>query len=146
MRKKAPAIEEVIQAAIRDGAFDNLPGQGQLLDSNPNDFSGEDWDLAHHLLKENGFAPEFIEIRKSIEADLELARGEIKRAKQWREKALGDGDNAEWVEKQWLQAKSKFQDQITALNKRIRDYNIIIPAQTFYRSPVKRSLLLSSSD
>jgi len=146
MRKKTSAIEEIIKAAMRDGAFDNLPGQGQPLDWDLNDFSGEDWELAHHLLKENGFAPEFIEIRKSIEADLNQARVEIKRAKEWRTKALGDGDEPEWVEKQWALAQSKLHDQIAVLNKRIRDYNLIIPAQTFYRSPIKRSSLLSSPD
>ena len=146
MRKKPSAIEEIIQVAMRAGAFDNLPGQGQPLDWDPNDFSGEDWDLAHHLLKENGFAPEFIEIRKSIEADLNQARVEIKRAKDWHQKALGDGDDSQWVEKRWGGAQSKFHEQIAALNQRIRDYNLIIPAPTFFRSPINRSLLLSSSD
>jgi DnaJ family protein C protein 28 len=136
MRQKATAIEAIIQAAMHDGAFDDLPGQGQPLDWDPNDFSGDDWALAHHLLKENGFAPEFIEIRKSIESDLEQYRADFKRAKEWREEALTKGEPKDWIESQWGGAQSKFTEQIAALNKRIRDYNLIIPAQNFYRSSI----------
>ena len=139
MHQKRSATGEIIQAAMREGAFDNLPGQGQPLQWDPHDFSGHDWELSHHLLKENGFAPEFIEIRKSIEADLEIARADFKRAEKWAENALTDNEDAQWLAKQWGGARSKFKAQIEYLNKRIRDCNLIIPAQAFFRTPIELS-------
>jgi hypothetical protein len=59
---------------------------------------------------------------------------------------LTDGDDTQWVEKQWGQTQTKLHYQIAALNQRIRDYNLIIPTQTFFRSPIKKSSLLSASD
>ena len=129
-------IEEIIQAAIQKGEFKNLPGEGQPLKLDPNAFSQDEWQLAHHLLKENGFAPEFIEIRQSIEADLEAARADLRRACRWRKQAREKGESEDWVRSEFQRAQSQFRERITDLNHRIRDYNLIIPAQAFHRSPL----------
>jgi DnaJ family protein C protein 28 len=130
-------IDKIIQAAIRQGDFENLPGQGQPFEWDPNEFTGNDWDLAHHLLKENGFAPEFIEIRKSIEADLEKTRADLRQACKWHQKTEVSRETQEKSNSEFRNAQQRFQKAIAELNLRIRDYNLIIPSDHFYRNPLK---------
>ena len=136
MSKHQRIIEEIIQSAMREGAFDDLPGEGQPLNLDPRDFTDDDWQLAHHLLKQNGFAPEFIEVRKSIEEDLEQIEAEFRRAREWKNQALELGEPVQFIDQQWDAAQAQYAEAITELNKRIRDYNLMIPAQNFYRRPI----------
>lgn len=63
-------IERQIRQAAQEGAFNDLPYQGQALpnDENPH---ATDWGLAFHLLKNAGFAPPWIEADKAVRALLE---------------------------------------------------------------------------
>jgi len=62
-------IEEKIRAAIRDGAFDNLPGAGKPLDLADDRLVPEDLRMAYRILKNAGFVPPELEARKEA-ADL----------------------------------------------------------------------------
>jgi len=62
-------IEEKIRAAIRDGAFDNLPGAGKPLDFDDDRLVPEDLRMAYRILKNAGFVPPELEARKEA-ADL----------------------------------------------------------------------------
>lgn len=142
--KKPSAIEEIIQQAMRRGDFDNLPGKGKPLELDADEFTGDDWELAHHLLKENGFAPEFIEIRQAIEKDLEAARADLRRACDWRKGAQDKGEPESYIQPEFERAQARYREAVADLNKRIRDYNLIIPSDQFYRAPVKLSECLSN--
>ncbi|MFO7173043.1 MAG: DUF1992 domain-containing protein [Bacillota bacterium] len=65
-------VEEQIQEAMARGDFDNLPGKGKPLDLTENPFE-KDW-LVHHILKNASVAPEWIELRREIQADLAWLR------------------------------------------------------------------------
>ena len=136
MDKKARGIEEIIQKAMQEGAFDNLPGKGQPLDLDDNPHLDPEWQLAYHLLKENGYAPEFIEKRQIIELELAKARAALARSWAWRAQALDEGKLADWVEAEWMRAKEKFEEQVGRVNKEIRNYNLTIPGSAFYKRPV----------
>ena len=133
MKNRERGIDEIIQNAIKEGAFDQLPGKGKPLDWDQHSPVDDDWQLAHHLLKENGFAPDFIEARQSIETDLATARAALKRASDWKKKASDDPD---LVNSQWAKTKSEFENRVGELNKKIRDYNLLIPSQCFHRAPI----------
>ena len=60
-------IEEKIRGAQEAGAFDNLRGAGKPF-AFADDERQEDW-LGLHMLREQGFLPEWLELRKQIEAD-----------------------------------------------------------------------------
>lgn len=57
-------IEDKIQTAIDEGAFDRLPGYGKKLadDLEPAD---EEW-LGNHILHTNGMLPTWLQLRKDI--------------------------------------------------------------------------------
>jgi len=137
MDRKARGIDEIIQQAMQEGAFDNLPGKGKPLNLDENPFLDQEWQLAYHLLKQNGFAPDFIEQRQAIEIDLATARQALARAWAWRQKALDEGKQSDLVKSEWGRARRNFELKIDEINKEIRKYNLHIPAQSLFRSPIK---------
>ncbi len=59
-------IERQIQAAAQQGAFDNLPGQGQPLQLDDDTGIPEHQRMAWRILKNAGFVPEGISLRRDI--------------------------------------------------------------------------------
>lgn len=65
------AVEKQIREAIERGDFDNLPGRGKPLDLSRDPNTPEEWELAFKLLKDAGFAPDWIELDKELRAGRE---------------------------------------------------------------------------
>jgi hypothetical protein len=61
--------ERKIVEGMEEGAFDHLEGAGKPLDLSENPFEDPADRMAHRLLKNNGFAPDWIEEAKEIEAE-----------------------------------------------------------------------------
>jgi Domain of unknown function (DUF1992) len=59
-------VEERIQRAQEEGAFDNLPGKGMPLKLDDDAFVPEDLRLAFKVLKNSGCLPIEMELRKEI--------------------------------------------------------------------------------
>lgn len=62
------SIDDVIREAMKEGKFDNLEGRGKPLKLNPQDDLGS---LAFRMVKDAGFAPEWVELAKQIEAGMQ---------------------------------------------------------------------------
>lgn len=133
MDKFARGVDEIIRAAMEEGAFDNLPGAGRPLKLDENPYLDREWQLAYHLLKENGYAPDFIERRQAIERELAAARELLAKTWAWRQRALEAGEDAGLVESQWRAARANFVGKIEKLNSRFRDYNLSVPNARFTR-------------
>lgn len=74
--------ERRILEAIREGALDDLPGAGQPLELENDSHVPEDLRVAYKILKNAGFAPEEVALRKEIvQAEDLLAGMEDTRAK-----------------------------------------------------------------
>ena len=95
--------ERKIREAMAEGAFDRLEGTGQPLDVSEDPFEDPSDRMANRLLKNNGFAPAWIEEAKEIEAESRRLR------------AQGDG------------LADEFQRRVLALNRRIRSFNLKAP-------------------
>jgi len=59
-------IERQIQAAAKQGAFDNLAGQGQPLHLDDDIGIPEDQRMAWRILKNAGYVPEGVSLRRDI--------------------------------------------------------------------------------
>ena len=57
-------VEERIKEAIREGAFDDLPGAGKPLVLDDDRMVPEDLRMAYRILKNSGFVPPELETRK----------------------------------------------------------------------------------
>lgn len=66
------AIEGQIQEAMASGAFANLPGEGKPLawNSQAEAQAGDNW-LGFKMLKDGGYLPEWLNLGREIELDLE---------------------------------------------------------------------------
>ena len=84
------AIESQIQEAMAAGLFDNLPGAGKPLrfDGNEND---PNW-LGHHILKNAGVLPEWLNLAREIERALERLAGIDDAHRRLCEQAAATGD------------------------------------------------------
>ncbi len=68
--------ERKIREAMDEGAFDHLEGAGKPLDLSENPFEDPSDRLANRLLKNNGFAPDWIEEAKEIAAETRRLRAQ----------------------------------------------------------------------
>jgi DnaJ family protein C protein 28 len=127
MKKPPRSLDEQIRQAMLDGAFDNLPGKGKPMDLRENPFEDPDWRMAFRMLRSSGFSLPWMETRKEIEADYELALTQLERSWAWRQSALEDGQSFEGIESEWNRALTVFRNKVSALNNRIFNYNLEVP-------------------
>lgn len=59
-------VEQRIRAATADGVFDDLPGRGRPLVLDDDALVPEDMRLAYRVLKNAGYLPETVELRREI--------------------------------------------------------------------------------
>jgi len=94
---------------MEDGAFEHLEGAGKPLDLGENPFEDSSLRMAHRLLKNNGFAPAWIEEAREIEAESRRLR------------ARGADSNDD------------LRSRVAALNRRIVAYNLKAPAVSVHK-------------
>lgn len=115
------AIEKQIREAMERGDFDNLRGRGKPLNLARDPNVPQDWELAFKLLKDSGYAPDWIEMAQEIRA----ARDKLF---QSLERALAQPPDAP-EESATLQAKlaNEFRAHAAELNRLIDTYNLKAP-------------------
>jgi DnaJ family protein C protein 28 len=104
-----------IQEAMDEGAFERLSGAGQPLDLEENPFEDPSLGMAHRLLRNNGFAPCWIEAGKEID----LALAEL-----WHGRAVG------------RVGAEEFRRRAEDLNRRILSFNLQAPAAAAHKLPI----------
>ena len=67
-------VEAKIKAAMAEGQFDNLPGKGKPLDLKGYTETPEHLRTAYHILKNAGFIPEEVRLKKEMELIKEKLR------------------------------------------------------------------------
>lgn len=126
-----PSIEEHIRQAMEEGKFDDLSGIGKPLNLDENPHEDPGWRAAYRMLKNGGYSLPWLESRQEIDQELVEHRQRLSRAWEWRNRAVGRGENYTAVEAEWQRKAEEFRANLTALNKRIRDYNLEAPAGRF---------------
>ncbi|XP_055965199.1 dnaJ homolog subfamily C member 28 [Sorex fumeus] len=119
-------VEDLIQESMAKGDFDNLSGKGKPLKK----FSGCSYvdPMTHNLnriLIDNGYQPEWILMQKEIKDTIDQLRKAILVSR----KKFGN-PMTPTEQKRWDQVCEEFQEDIKKLNKRINDFNLIVPLLT----------------
>jgi DnaJ family protein C protein 28 len=141
-------IDQQIREAEERGDFDDLPGKGRPLEltSNP---SAQDLELAFKILKDSGYAPDWIELDKAIRSKLERARVVLARHWERRNARLDElaGRPGRWtqaerarVEGSWAIALAEFEQEVMAVNKEISELNLKMPGLRFQRMMVSAEI------
>jgi DnaJ family protein C protein 28 len=122
-------IDKVIQQAQKEGLFDNLEGAGRPINWEDESLVNEEWLMAFRLMREHGFAPEWIELHKEIGQELTRAREAVLRAWHWRQERLANarGEQRRYIDAEWRRARTAFVEAVGGLNARITDFNLIVP-------------------
>uniref|UniRef100_A0A0K8RVY5 DnaJ-like subfamily C member 28-like n=1 Tax=Crotalus horridus TaxID=35024 RepID=A0A0K8RVY5_CROHD len=116
-------VEDLIQESMAKGDFDNLSGKGKPL-KKFSDCPHID-PMTHNLnriLIDNGYQPEWILMQKEIRETIEKLRKSIIASRN----KLGDPITVQ-KEKQWKEVCEEFRKNIKILNKRINDFNLVVP-------------------
>jgi DnaJ homologue, subfamily C, member 28, conserved domain len=121
--------ERKIREAMEEGAFDNLTGKGRPLDLEENPYEDPSQRMGHRLLRNNGFAPAWIEeardIQQAIEQTIDLARRDLAHAPA---------------------GSTAFQARIDEINRRILAHNLKTPSTQFHMRPLRAEDLTASED
>jgi hypothetical protein len=135
-------IDRMIREAQERGEFDNLGGQGRRLDLEDTAFESPDWRLANRVLRNAGFAPDWIELDKSVREGLAEAQQALLRSRAWRDDRLarlGDRRDLEaqrerdLVAGEWQRARACFIETIAELNRQIDTLNLKVPLLSLQR-------------
>ncbi|NXX86680.1 DJC28 protein, partial [Urocolius indicus] len=116
-------VEDLIQESMAKGDFDNLSGKGKPLQKF-SDCPHID-PMTHNLnriLIDNGYQPEWILLQKEIRETIERLRKSIVASRS----NLG-GPMTPYKQKQWNRICEQFIADIGKLNKRIDNFNLVVP-------------------
>jgi hypothetical protein len=103
-----------IREAMEQGLFEKLDGAGEPLDLTENPFEDRAQRMAHRLLRNNGFAPAWIEEGREIDAEIRHLRAHLNRF-----------DAVE---------RSR---RVELLNRRIAAYNLRVPVASAQKLPFR---------
>ena len=113
-------IDRIIREATERGDFDNLPGTGQPLPSEP-------WDpelgMAHHVLKQAGETLPWIALGKEIEQHREQLEQWLQRTTTLLERHRG---TPAWHSER-ARARARYLEQAADLDKLLLNYALEVP-------------------
>jgi len=123
-------VEEQIRKAQERGDFDHLAGAGKPLNLDENPYEPAELRMAFKILKENDFAPYWIELGKEIDAAQEKLQQEINYFKRYTELFLADQhDTRAW--QRYQRKKELFyierKTDLVKIDKKILDFNLHCP-------------------
>ncbi len=133
MDKWGRLVEERLQEAFNEGAFENLPGKGKPLEFDEDPLADPSQWLARHILRNSGMSLPWVEDRKRIEESLSAARAALARSRAAYAASCNAGPPTAVAERRWHRARAVFYDQAAAINRRIRAYNLSVPHVRFQR-------------
>ena len=130
-------VNKQIEEAMERGEFANLPGEGKPLKLDTNPFLTSQARMANRLLKENGFAPRWVELEKEIKqgkAQLEriLINLKVRRerlatiAQQYphRREAISRS-----FEHERARGIAQYSEKLENLNQKIQRVNLLMPTR-----------------
>ncbi|MDX1613625.1 MAG: DUF1992 domain-containing protein [Candidatus Promineifilaceae bacterium] len=150
LREWDSVMDELIEDAIRSGAFDDLPGKGKPLKLSKNPFAPEE-QLAHQLLKDNNYTLPWIAERRKVHKRIDAFRSEVSRVAQ-RYRAEYESAASETVRLAlstgWSRQLARWQMTIATLNKQIAEANLKQPAEhlEIYKLTLENELRRAGAD
>ncbi|MBE3568004.1 MAG: DUF1992 domain-containing protein [Thermogemmatispora sp.] len=124
-------VEDQIREAQERGVFDHLPGMGKPLQLDENPYAREK-ELAYHLLKSNGFAPQEIELAKEIRSELQQVEARLARLRERRQRLARRRVPPFPSEKRAFntalaQALRDYEATLRELNRKILTFSLMVP-------------------
>ena len=131
-------VEEKIRAAHEAGAFENLRGAGQPF-AFKDDEREEEW-LGLHLLRENGFLPEWLELRRQIADERASVRAALD---EWGREQRDNGTPEHALA---VRAGERYRAAARAINAKIDLHNLRCPGLLFEIARFREDATPQTSD
>lgn len=132
-------VGAMIKKAMEQGDFDNLEGAGKPLALDENPFEPSDLHMVHKILKDNGYAPYWIEINKEIDALRAELDKELAYFKKYTQIFFSEKRSHPAI-RHYEQKKGNFYSQcrvhLEEISKKILDYNLHCPVSKLGRSNI----------
>lgn len=130
-------VGTMIKKAMEQGDFDNLEGAGKPLNLDENPFEPSELHMAYKILKDNGYAPHWIEINKEIDALRANLDKEVAYFKKYTQIFFSEKRSSLAIS-HYKQKKKNFYTQcrgyLEEISKKIMDYNLHCPVSTLGKS------------
>lgn len=130
-------VDEQIKEAMERGEFTNLPGKGKPLKLETNPFLTPQVRMANRLLKENGFAPRWIEVKKEIKQEKAQLERLLTNLKARRERVMAilqeNPHRSEAIQGSFDQERARslaqYSEKLKNLNRKIQRLNLLMPTR-----------------
>lgn len=127
----------MMKKAIEQGEFGNLEGAGKPLDLGGNPFAPDEMHMAYKILKDNGYAPHWIELSKEIDLLREKLSKEVDAFKKYTQMVFSEKRSSGAIHRYELK-KNDFYSQnrecLSEISKKILDYNLNCPVSRLGRA------------
>ena len=113
-------VEDVIREAMERGDFENLPGKGKPLNLTHDPLVDTITSIVNRILRENDLPHPLLDARRSLAAEADQCRADLKRA--WNEFQTNT------ALKPWTEALAKFHARAKEINREVRLFNLKSPS------------------
>lgn len=136
------AIDRALQKASEEGQLTNLPGEGKPLKLDEDSHTPEDLKLAYRMLKEQGFAPDWIMQGQELDEQRARLLANIERGAKAYRGALADAERLPAQREErvrrandtWALAKQTFHQAANKFNQQVMSYNLKLPQGITHKS------------
>jgi len=121
-------IDSKIQRCIENGELDNLKGEGKPIDLEPG-VNSEYW-MANKILKNAGFVPEWIDLKKEIQKEMEELDEKLEDYQEYLKNLSERSDKTKGMKNivnVYKRYKGEYFQAIEDLNTKIKKYNTVVP-------------------
>ena len=130
-------VNKQIEEAMERGEFSDLPGKGKPLKLDTNPFLTPQARMANRLLKENGFAPQWVELEKEIKEEKAKLERVLINLKARRERLAAilqqyphRRGTIRWTfEQERAHGFTQYSEKLENLNRKIQRVNLLMPTR-----------------
>lgn len=130
-------VGTMLTKAMERGEFDHLEGAGKPLDLQENPFEPDELHMVHKILKDNGYAPYWIELGREIDTLKARLGEEVDHFKQYTRMVFSQKRSRAAV-RRYEQKKNEFyagsRERLIEIVGKIMDYNLNCPVSTLGRT------------
>ena len=144
-------VNKQIEEAMERGEFADLPGEGKPLKLDTNPFLTPQARITNRLLKENGFAPRWVELEKEIKREKAQLERVLINLKARRERLLvivqqyphRHGVISRTFEHERARVITQYSEKLENLNRKIQRVNLLMPTRNRQYALVNRAQALA---
>lgn len=130
-------VGAMMTKAIERGEFDNLEGSGKPLHLDENPFEPNELHMVHKILKDNGYAPYWMELGKEIDVLKEKLNKEVDIFKKYTQMVFSEKRSSGAI-RRYEYKKNNFyiqsREHLKEISKKILDYNLNCPVSRLGRA------------